>query len=274
MEAIKVYLNDIKKVPLLSAEEEKELARKVKQGDAQARIRMIKSNLRLVVNIAKRYSHFGVPLTDLIEEGNLGLMKAVSMYNPEQRFRFSTYGAYWIRQYITRALANQAKTIRVPVYMVEAIGKWKRAVEALTQKLGRRPRLKEVAKAMKTSIKKIKQLRGMITRTTSLEAPIGKDGRGQFVDLIADESSASATEEIAQVLRQERVEELLTKMNPREKEVLSLRYGLKDGTTHTLNEIAQKFGITRERVRQIENAAMRKLRTYIKTKEKEEFGQY
>jgi len=274
MEAIKVYLKDIKKIALLTAEEEIELAERIKRGDVEARMKMIKANLRLVVNIAKKYSHFGVPLTDLIEEGNMGLMKAVSMYNPDQRFRFSTYAAYWIRQYITRALANQAKTVRVPVYMVEAIAKWKRAVEHLTQKLGRRPRLKEVAKDMKTSIKKIKQIRSMVTRTTSLEAPIGKDGTGQFADLIPDESSASATNEVAQLMRQERVEELLETMNPREKEVLSLRYGLKDKTTHTLNEIAQQFGITRERVRQIENTAMSKLRAHIKTKEKEEFGEY
>lgn len=274
MEALKIYLRDIKKVPLLTAEEEKELALKIREGDIEARMKMIKANLRLVVNIAKKYSHFGVPLTDLIEEGNMGLMKAVTMYNPEQRFRFSTYAVYWIRQYITRALANQGKTVRVPVYMVEAIAKWKRAVERLTQRLGRRPRLKEVAQEMKTSMKKIKQTRSMITRTTSLEAPIGKDGTGQFVDLIPDESSASATDEITQILRHERVDELLEKMNPREKEVLSLRYGLKDKTTYTLNEIAEKFGITRERVRQIESSALGKLRTYIRAEGKEEFGQY
>ncbi len=274
MEALRVYLKEIKKTPLLSAEEEKQLARRIKEGEREARMKMIKANLRLVVSIAKRYSHFGVPLTDLIEEGNLGLMKAVSMYNPDQRFRFSTYAAYWIRQYITRALANQAKTIRVPVYMVETISKWKKIVEHLTQKLGRRPRLKEVAKEMKTSIKKITQIRSMITRTTSLEAPIGKDGTGQFVDLIPDESSASPVDEIAQILRKERVGELLEGMGTREREVLSLRYGLKDGTARTLSEIAQQFGITRERVRQIENAAMQKLRAYIHTKEREEFGQY
>jgi len=274
MEALKAYLKDIKKVALLTAEEEKQLTRKVRQGDVEARMKMIKANLRLVVSIAKRYSHFGVPLIDLIEEGNLGLMKAVSMYNPEQRFRFSTYAAYWIRQYITRALANQAKTVRVPVYMVEAIAKWKRAVERLTQKLGRRPRLQEVAKEMKKSVKKIKHIRSMITRTTSLEAPIGKDGTGQFADLIPDESSASAIDELAQIMRQERVGELLEKMNAREREVLSLRYGLKDGTSRTLNEIAKNFGITRERVRQIENAAMNKLRVYIRATEKDESKDY
>ncbi|UCB57412.1 MAG: sigma-70 family RNA polymerase sigma factor [Candidatus Omnitrophota bacterium] len=266
MESLKAYLKDIKKIPLLSAQEEKDLARKIKEGDVEARMKMIKANLRLVVSIAKRYSHFGVPLIDLIEEGNIGLMKAVSMYDPKQRFRFSTYAAYWIRQYITRALANQAKTVRVPVYMVEAIAKWKRAVERLTQKLGRRPRLKEVAKEMKESAKKIKQIRSTITRITSLEAPIGKDGTGQFVDLIPDESSASAVDEIAQVMREESVDELLEKMSAREREVLSLRYGLKNGTTHTLNEIAKEFGITRERVRQIEEAAMRKLRAYVESK--------
>lgn len=274
MEALRAYLKDIKKVALLTAEEEKQLALKVRQGDVEARMKMIKANLRLVVSIAKRYSHFGVPLIDLIEEGNMGLMKAVSMYNPEQRFRFSTYAAYWIRQYITRALANQAKTVRIPVYMVEAIAKWKRAVERLTQKLGRRPMLKEVAKEMKKSVKKITQIRSMITRTTSLEAPIGKDGTGQFSDLIPDESSASATDELTQIMRQERVGELLEKMGAREREVLSLRYGLKDGTTRTLNEIAKNFGITRERVRQIENAAMLKLRAYIRATEKDESKDY
>lgn len=274
MESLKVYLRDIKKVALLTAEEEKQLAYRVKLGDVEARMKMIKANLRLVVNIAKRYSHFGVALTDLIEEGNLGLMKAVTMYNPDQRFRFSTYAAYWIRQYITRALANQAKTVRVPVYMVEAIAKWKRVVEQLTQRLGRRPWLKEVAKEMKTSMKKIKQIRSMITRTTSLEAPIGKDGTGHFFDLIADESGVSTIEEISRLLRQERVRNLMEKMNLREKEILSLRYGLKDGTARTLHDVAKKFGITRERVRQIENAAMQKLRTYILKKEKEEYGQY
>lgn len=266
MESLKAYLKDIKKIPLLSAQEEKDLACKIKEGDIEARMKMIKANLRLVVSIAKKYSHFGVPLVDLIEEGNIGLMKAVSMYDPKQRFRFSTYAAYWIRQYITRALANQAKTVRVPVYMVEAIAKWKRAVERLTQKLGRRPRLKEVAKEMKESAKKIKQIRSTITRITSLEAPIGKDGTGQFVDLIPDESSASAVDEIAKVMREESVDELLEKMSAREREVLSLRYGLKNGTTHTLNEIAKEFGITRERVRQIEEGAMRKLKAYVESK--------
>lgn len=274
MEALRAYLKDIKKVPLLTGEEEKELSRRVRQGDVEARMKMIKANLRLVVSIAKKYSHFGVALTDLIEEGNMGLMKAVGMYNPEQRFRFSTYAAYWIRQYITRALANQAKTVRVPVYMVEAIGRWKRAVGELTQRLGRRPRLKEVAKEMKTSMKKIRQVRSMVTKTTSLEAPIGKDGTGQFADLIPDVSSHSAIDNVAQILRHERVGELLERMNAREKEVLSLRYGLKDETTHTLNEIAKQFAITRERVRQIESSALHKLRTYIQTKEKEDFGQY
>jgi RNA polymerase primary sigma factor len=274
MEALKAYLNDIKKIALLSAEEEQEFATKVKQGDVEARMKMIRSNLRLVVSIAKKYSHFGVALTDLIEEGNMGLMKAVSMYNPDQRFRFSTYGAYWIRQYITRALANQAKTVRVPVYMVEAISKWKRSVESLTQRLGRRPRIKEVAQDMKTSIKKIRQIRSMITRTASLEAPIGKDGTGQFVDLIPDETTTSAIEEVGHTMQQERVEELLEKMNEREREVISLRFGLKNGTAHTLNDIAKMFGITRERVRQIESAAMNKLRSYIRSKEKDDFGQY
>lgn len=270
MEALRAYLKELKKTPLLTAEEEKELSRKVKAGDVEARMRMIKANLRLVVSIAKRYAHFGIPLIDLIEEGNMGLMRAVTMYNPNQKFRFSTYAAYWIRQYITRALANQAKTVRVPVYMVEAINRWKKMVEKLTQELGRRPQLQEVAKGMKTSMKKIKQIRNIITRTTSLEAPISHESNAQFADLLPDESSDSAGE-VTQLLRQERINELLQKMENREREIISLRYGLENGTMHTLHDIALRFGITRERVRQIENAAVQKLRKFVLNKENEDF---
>lgn len=270
MEALRAYLRELKKTPLLTAEEEKELSLKVREGDIEARMSMIKANLRLVVSIAKRYSHFGMPLIDLIEEGNLGLMKAVSMYNPNQRFRFSTYAAYWIRQHITRALANQAKTVRVPVYMVEAINRWKKVVESLTQELGRRPQLQEVAKEMRTSMKKVKQIRNVITRTTSLEAPISHDSSAQFADLLPDESSNSA-EGVTLLLRQERIQELLQKMENREREIISLRYGLANGTMHTLNDIAQRFGITRERVRQIESSAVKKLRKFFPPKENEDF---
>lgn len=263
MDAIKLYLRAIKDIPLLTAEEEKSLARKIKRGNALARRKMIQSNLRLVINIAKRYSKLGVPMMDLIEEGNLGLIKAVKKYNPHKGYRFSTYAAWWIKQYITRAIANQGKTIRIPVYMTEIINRWKRVTEQLTQKYGRRPKIKEVAKKMRLSMKKIREINEVAAKVSSLDAPIGDDGTGQFMDLIEDETSASPMDNIVETLRRERVDKLLERMNEREKKILDLRFGLIDGTTHTLGETAKLFGITRERVRQIESAALEKLKVYI-----------
>jgi RNA polymerase primary sigma factor len=202
-------------------------------------------------------------MMDLIEEGNLGLIKAVKKYNPNKGYRFSTYAAWWIKQYITRAIANQGKTIRIPVYMTEIINRWKRVTEQLTQKYGRRPKTKEVAKKMKVSIKKVREISEVATKISSLDAPIGDDGTGQFMDLIEDETSISPLDNITDALRRERVDKLLERMNEREKRILDLRFGLTDGTMHTLGETAKSFGITRERVRQIESAALDKLRVYI-----------
>ena len=263
MEPIRQYLKEIKDIPLLTPEEEIRFARLVRKGDAKARKMMIQSNLRLVINIAKRYTHLGLPIMDLIEEGNMGLMKAVEKFDPRKGYRFSTYGAWWVKQYITRAIANQGKTIRVPVYMVETISRLRKVQEHLTQKLGRKPRTSELAKAMKLPVKKIKEITEQISRTTSLDAPVGEDDSGEFIDLIEDETSVSPVEEFTKVMRHERVKDLLEKMNKREQEILSLRFGLQYGVTHTLSETAKRFGITRERVRQIENAAMRKLRSYL-----------
>ncbi len=263
MESIRQYLKEIKDIPLLTPEEEIRLARLVKKGDEKARKRMIQSNLRLVINIAKRYTHLGLPIMDLIEEGNMGLMKAVEKFDPKKGYRFSTYGAWWVKQYITRAIANQGKTIRVPVYMVETISRLKKTQEHLTQKFGRKPRINELAKAMKMPIKKVRLISDQISRTTSLDAPVGEDESGQVIDLIEDETSSSPVDEFTKVMRHERIKDLLEKMNKREQEILSLRFGLQDGATHTLSETAKRFGITRERVRQIENAAMRKLRSYL-----------
>ncbi|MBU4257545.1 sigma-70 family RNA polymerase sigma factor [Patescibacteria group bacterium] len=263
MDSIKLYLKAIKDIPLLTAEEEKSLARKIKRGDAKARRKMIQSNLRLVINIAKRYSKLGVPMMDLIEEGNLGLIKAVKKYNPYKGYRFSTYAAWWIKQYITRAIANQGKTIRIPVYMTEIINRWKRVTEQLTQKYGRRPKSKEVAKRMRLSIRRVREISEIATKISSLDAPIGDDGTGQFMDLIQDETSSSPMDNVTEVLRRERVDKLLDRMNEREKRILDLRFGLGDGTTHTLGETAKYFNITRERVRQIESAALEKLRIHI-----------
>ena len=270
MEAIKRYLREIKNIPLLAPEEEIELSRKVKKGNKKAKEKMIRSNLRLVINIAKRYSYLGVPILDLIEEGNLGLMKAVGKYNPKRGYRFSTYAAWWIKQYITRAIANQGKTIRIPVYMVEMIMKFKKVSDQLFHKLKRRPRPAEVAKKMGVSIKKVRQFNRMITKISSLNAPIGESGSAEFGDLVEDESVGTAVDEMASFLQRERIAELLKdKMSPRERKILSLRFGLKGGLPHTLRETAKHFGITRERVRQIENQAMKKLRAIIT--EQEEF---
>ncbi len=267
MEAIRLYLKDIKNIPLLTAKEELELARKIKKGNKQARAKMIRSNLRLVINIAKRYSYLGVPMMDLIEEGNLGLMKTVEKYNPNRGYRFSTYAAWWIRQYITRAIANQGKTIRVPVYMVETAIRFRKASEQLQMELKRRPRLKEIARRMKLSLKKISQLNKMVAKISSLNAPIGGEGTTEFIDLIEDESVSTAADELLDFMKKEHVVELLKKMSPRERKILILRFGLKDGITHTLGATAKRFGITRERVRQIENAAMKKLRMHIRQQE-------
>jgi len=273
VDAIKLYLRAIKDIPLLTAEEEKSLARKIKRGDTKARRKMIQSNLRLVINIGKRYSKLGVPMMDLIEEGNLGLIKAVKKFNPYKGYRFSTYAAWWIKQYITRAIANQGKTIRIPVYMTEIINRWKRITEQLTQKYGRKPKAKEIAKKMRMPIKKVREISEVATKISSLDAPIGDDGTGQFMDLIEDESSSSPMENVTDTLRRERVSKLLDRMNDREKRILDLRFGLTEGTTHTLGETAKFFGITRERVRQIESAALEKLRMFI-IQQSGELGEY
>ena len=260
---IKLYLKEIKHIPLLTALQERELATRIKKGDQVARRKMITANLRLVINIAKRYSHLGVSLLDLIEEGNLGLMKAVMKYNPKRGYRFSTYGAWWIRQYITRAIANQGKTVRVPVYMTELLSRWRRINERMTQQLGRKPEAEEVAKRMRIPVEKVRQLSELVSSTTSLDAPIGEEGTAEVIDLIQDESAASPSDSIAAILQHEQITELLQKMNDREREVLVLRYGLRDGTSRTLGETAKQFGITRERVRQIEHVALKKLREQL-----------
>jgi RNA polymerase primary sigma factor len=228
---------------------------------------MIQSNLRLVINIAKRYKYFDVPIADLIEEGNLGLMRAVKKFEPNKGYRFSTYASWWIRQYITRAIANQGKTIRVPVYMSEIITRWKKVTEQLSHKLSRRPKIKEVAKKMKMSEGRVRQLNEIATKASSLDAPIGQDGSGQFMDLIEDKNIASPKDELSKMFQKERINSLLELISEREREIINLRFGLKDGFSHTLGQTAEVFGITRERVRQIENAAMRKLKIYLAHRE-------
>ena len=267
MDNIRLYLKDIKHLPLLQSEEEVALAKRIIKGDRRARQTMIKSNLRLVINIAKKYSYLGVPMLDLIEEGNLGLMKAVEKYNYKKGYRFSTYAAWWIKQFITRAIANQGKTVRIPVYVIELLMRFKKVSGQLSHKYRRKPRLNEVAKKMRMPLKRIKQLNRMANTVSSLNAPVDDSGSTEFMDLIEDEKVANEVSELSNFLLHERIKDLLSNMAPRERKILGLRFGLKDGVRHTLRETSVHFGITRERVRQIENVAMRKLREYMKEEE-------
>jgi RNA polymerase primary sigma factor len=231
---------------------------------------MIKSNLRLVINIAKKYSYLGVPMLDLIEEGNLGLMKAVSKYEPDKGFRFSTYAAWWIKQYITRAVANQGKTVRIPVYVMEMLMRYHKIRKQLTQKKKKKPQISEIAKRMKLPVSRVKQLDYMSSNIASLNAPIGETGDSEFMDLIEDERIVNSVDELSKFLLHERIEGLLNKMTPRERKILRLRFGLtEDGVSHTLRDTAKHFGITRERVRQIEVACMGKLRKMMEDQERE-----
>lgn len=266
---LKIYLRDIKDIPLLTPEEEISLSKKIHKGDSEARKKMIQANLRLVISIAKRYSHLGLPISDLIEEGNLGLMRAVAKFNPGKGFRFSTYAAWWIKQYVLRSIANQSKTIRIPVYMVDIISRYRKVTERLSQKLGRKPTSTEVSRSMRMSIKKIRDIEKMMLQPASLDAPLGEDGNAQFIDLIEQTQTSSARDELAEFLTREQVEDLLSRLTDRERQVLGFRYGLKDGITYTLGETAKYLGITRERVRQIQNAAEKKLHTFLAAQENE-----
>lgn len=268
-ESIKTYLKEIRHISLLKPQEEIDLSKRIKKGDKQARLKMIRSNLRLVINIAKRYMNFGIPFMDLIEEGNIGLMRAVDKFNPKKGFRFSTYAAWWIKQSITRAIIEQGKIIRIPVYMSENISKWKKAKDKLTTKLKRKPTEQEVAKKMKLPLEKIRDIDKWTTKMSSLEAPIGEDKEGQVKDIIEDESMAAPDEELGRFLDKERILDLLGFMNKKQRKVLDLRFGLTNGESHTLAQIAKKMGVSRERVRQIEEAALKKLKNFITQQEKQ-----
>ena len=273
MEALKTYLKEIRTIPLLTAKEEVDLSKRIKRGGEkgeQARKQMIRANLRLVINIAKKYFYLGVPFLDLIEEGNLGLMKAVDKYNYKTGYRFSTYAAWWVRQSISRSITEQGKMIRIPVYMNELIAKWKKTSERLSQKLKRIPKDEEIAKKMRITQVKMKQINFWLnTQTSSLDAPVGDEGESQVMDLVQDQTTASPDKEIDRFMDKERVENLLGVVSEREKEVLDMRFGLADGREHTLADISKKLGISRERVRQIEEEARGKLRRFVEMQEKE-----
>ncbi|MDI6606228.1 MAG: sigma-70 family RNA polymerase sigma factor [Candidatus Omnitrophota bacterium] len=265
MESLRIYLKEIRHIPLLTPEEEVSLSKKIKKGDEQARKKMIRSNLRLVINIAKRYMFLGIPFLDLIEEGNLGLMKAVDKFNHKKGYRFSTYAAWWIRQAITRSIADQGKIIRIPVYMNELINKWKKKKERLAQKLKRLPNNEEVAKRMGLSKERIEQINfWLASSTSSLDAPVGEDKETDVADLIVDENAASPDAGIKQLFNKEKVLNLLGLMNARERKILDLRFGLDTNAPHTLAEVAKKLKVSRERVRQIEESALKKLKAFLK----------
>jgi len=259
-----LYFKDIESFPLLNHDEEVKLAKRIKKNDSRARKKMVQSNLRLVVSIAKKYAYTGLPLLDLIEEGNIGLMKAVKKYDPKKGHRFSTYGAWWIRQYIMRAISNQSKTIRVPVYMTEMIIRYKKAIEELKHKYKRAPSRSEIAKKMKVSADKVNKIAQVAqSQPTSMETPIGEEDAGRFLELIEDESANLPDERMSDTLRDERIRKLLDKIRPRDKKILMLRFGLDTDKAFTLQDIAKKLKITKERVRQIEERAIKQLKDLI-----------
>ena len=269
MENIKSYIKEVRKAPLLTAKEEIDLSKKSLKGDIGARDKMIRSNLRLVISIAKKYIHLGIPLMDLIEEGNVGLMKAVEKFNPRRGFRFSTYAAWWIKQSITRSVFDQSRTVRIPVYVNELLTKYKKTNERLMGKLKRVPTDEEIAKSMRVSIDKITKVRSVVMKVSSLDAPIDEEGGNEIMDLIEDKNSASPDAEINKFFTRERLTGLLDNINEREHEILDLRFGLGDGKTHTLAEVSKKLGVSRERIRQIEENALKKLKKFISVQEKE-----
>lgn len=273
---MKIYLKQIERIPLLTPEEEIELAEKVQsktRGAEEARHRMIRSNLRLVISIAKRYTNMGLTFSDLVEEGNIGLMRAVDKFNPKRGYRFSTYASWWIKQAIMRALSNQGKTIRIPVYVYDLISKWRKVREGLIQKLNRIPTRREIAKVMQIPVQKIKEIESIAGRPGSLNAPVSLDSTAELIDLIEDENIPSQEKEIGEILRGERIEQILGTLDERERKILILRFGLQGKEPHTLEEAAQEFGITRERIRQIEALALRKIRVRLQLR-KEKFEDY
>ncbi len=265
--AMRIYLNQIENIPLLSPEEEYELAKIIyekKRGSKRAREKMIRSNLRLVINIAKRYMNLGLPFSDLVEEGNIGLMRAVDKFNYKKGYRFSTYASWWIKQAMMRALSNQGKLIRIPVHMFEVINKMRKVKEYLMHTTGKMPTEKEIAKIMKIKVKKVKEVeRVAATSSSSLNAPISIDGNAELMDLIEDVNLKLPHDKILERQKYSHIEKFLRFLNPREKTILIMRFGLYDSEPYTLEVVAKKFGITRERVRQIEEGALKKIRKQL-----------
>ena len=265
IDPIQMYLREIGQIPFVTAEEEKELAKRIEKGDEEARKKLARANLRLVVSIAKRYVGRSPNLTllDLIQEGNLGLFRAVEKFDWRRGYKFSTYATWWIRQAITRALADQARTIRIPVHMVETLSKYSQTKRRLLQDLGREPLPEEIAAEMGIEVEKIHHIQRISQETVSLETPIGKDEEDSILaEFIEDKKVVAPSVEAARTLLKERLKEILVDLTPREQKILAMRFGLEDGITHTLEEVGNEFGVTRERIRQIEAKALERIREH------------
>jgi RNA polymerase primary sigma factor len=262
-DSVRLHLREIGKIPLLNAEEELALAQKVVAGDKKAKDKMAEANMRLVVSIAKRYSGRGLDFLDLIQEGHTGLLRAVEKFDPDKGFKFSTYATWWIRQAITRAIADQARTIRIPVHMVETINKLLRTQRRMTQELNREPTIEELAKELEMEPEKVEHVIKIKQDISSLDAGVGRDGdedESVLGDFIEDEDSATPEESAASQLLKEQVQEVLSHLSDREQKIIRMRFGLDNGKSHTLEEVGQEFAVTRERIRQIEAKALRKLK--------------
>lgn len=268
---VRMYLKEIGRAQLLSAEEEAELAKRIKQGDQEAKRKLTEANLRLVVSIARRYVGRGMLFLDLIQEGNMGLMKAVEKFDHTKGYRFSTYATWWIRQAITRAIADQARTIRIPVHMVETVNKLNRVTRQLLQELGREPTLQEIAEEMDLPEEKIREIMKIVQEPVSLETPVGEEHDSHLGDFIEDQEAPAPADAAAYELLKEQLEDVLNTLTVREESVLRLRFGLDDGRTRTLEEVGSVFGVTRERIRQIEAKALRKLRHPSRSKRLKDF---
>ena len=268
---VKVYLKEIGRVPLLSAEEEVELAIRMSEGDVAAKKRLSEANLRLVVSIAKRYVGRGMQFLDLIQEGNLGLIKAVEKFDHTKGFKFSTYATWWIRQAITRAIADQARTIRIPVHMVETINKVKKVNSQLLHENGHEPTNEQIAEKLEMPVEKVREIMRVAQEPVSLETPIGEEEDSHLGDFIPDEDAPAPSDVASHTMLKEQLAEVLSTLTPREEKVLRLRFGLEDGRSRTLEEVGKEFNVTRERIRQIEAKALRKLRHHSRSKKLKDF---
>lgn len=275
-DSVRLHLREIGKIPLLSADEELALAQRVVAGDKRAKDKMAEANMRLVVSIAKRYSGRGLDFLDLIQEGHTGLLRAVEKFDPEKGFKFSTYATWWIRQAITRAIADQARTIRIPVHMVETINKLLRTQRRMTQELNREPTIEELAKELEMEPEKVEYVIKIKQDISSLDAGVGRDGEDEdsvLGDFIEDEDSATPEESASNQLLKEQVQSVLSALSEREQKIIKMRFGLENGKSHTLEEVGQEFAVTRERIRQIEAKALAKLRKHKDAKKLYEYLQ-